>query len=112
MRVRWVKFGSSLVGVQSITDLVITAFIQRAQVVPNLANVRVQSDGPGVCIECVAVLVDLVVEYTNGAPEGRVSTIPVNGLLVGFIRLGVLLLGHVATAKQVPALSIIVVGTN
>lgn len=72
---------------------------QSAQVVPDLADIGVQPDGAGVGVQRVAVLIDLVVENTNGTPEGRVPPIAVHGLLVSLIRLGVFLLRHVATAK-------------
>ena len=79
---------------------------QCTKVIPDLRNVRIQSDCAGVGIEGVSVLVDLVIKHTNGAPEGRISSIAVNCLLICFVRLGVFLLGHVTTAKEVPALSI------
>lgn len=85
---------------------------QCAQVIPDLGNVRVKADGAGVGIEGVPVLVDLVVQNTNGAPEGGVPAITVDGLLVGLVRLGVLLLRHVAAAEQVPALGVLLVGAN
>lgn len=82
---------------------------QSAEVIPDLRDERVQPDGSAICVQGVPVLVDLVVQDTNGAPEGRVATIPIYSLLICFICLGVLLLRHVASAKQVPALSVAVV---
>lgn len=82
---------------------------QSAQVVPNLRNVRIQADGTGVCIQCIAVLVDLIVQDTDRAPECGIPSISVNCLLVRFVRLGVFGLRHVATAKQIPTLSVAIV---
>lgn len=69
---------------------------QSTQVVPDFRNVRVQSNSSRVSVESITVLVDLVVEHTNRAPEGGVLSVTVDGLLVCLICLGVLLLGHVA----------------
>jgi hypothetical protein len=57
-------------------------------------------------------LVDLVVEHTNRTPESRILSVTVNGLLVRFIGFGVLLLGHITSSKEVPALRILVVCTD
>jgi hypothetical protein len=65
---------------------------QCAKVVPNLRDVRIESDGTRVRIKCVAILVNLVVKYSNGTPECRISTVTVHRLLVGLVRLGVFLL--------------------
>ena len=65
---------------------------QCSQVVPHLGDVRVEAYGAGVCIKCISVLVDLVVQNANRAPECRVPPIAINGLLIGLIRLGILLL--------------------
>lgn len=82
---------------------------QSTQVVPDFRNVGVQSNSSRVSVESITVLVDLVVEHTNRAPEGRVLSVTVDGLLVCLICLGVLLLGHVAPTQEVPALGILVV---
>lgn len=63
-----------------------------AKVVPDLGNVRVEAYRAGVRIECVSVLVDLVIQDSNGAPESRVPAITVDSLLVCLVCLGVLLL--------------------
>lgn len=57
-------------------------------------------------------MVDLVVQYSDRAPESRIPSIAVNGLLVCFVCLGVLLLRHVAATKKVPALRVALVGGN
>ena len=82
---------------------------QCTKVVPNLGNVRVQADSAGVRIKRIAVLVYLVIKNTNRAPEGRISSIPIDCLLIGFVGLRELLLCHVTTAQQIPALCIFVV---
>lgn len=69
---------------------------QRAKVVPNLGDEGIQADRARVCIKCVPVLVDLVIEHTDRAPECRVPTVSIYRLLIGLISLRELLLGHVA----------------
>lgn len=65
---------------------------QSAKVVPDLGNVWVEAYRAGVRIECVSVLVNLVIQDSNGAPESRVPAITVDSLLVCLVCLGVLLL--------------------
>ena len=71
---------------------------QGAKIVPDLGDVWVQANSPGVCIKCVAVLVDLVIKYADRTPECRIAPVSVDCLLIGFVRLGVLLLRHVTPA--------------
>ena len=65
---------------------------QGSQVIPHFGDVRVEAYGAGVCIKCISVLVDLVVQDANRAPECRVPSVAIDGLLIGLIRLGILLL--------------------
>jgi hypothetical protein len=65
---------------------------QSTQVIPDLGNIRVQPNCPRIGVECVTILVDLVIEHTNGAPERGIPAVTVNGLLVGLISLRILLL--------------------
>ena len=65
---------------------------QSSQVVPDLGDVRVQADGAGIRIQRISVLVDLVIQNANRAPEGWVPAISINSLLIGFVCFGVLLL--------------------
>lgn len=109
VRVAWVQFSSPLVSVQSIIDLIVAALIQGAQIVPNLRNEGVQADSPRVGIQSVPVLVDLIVEHTDGTPEGRIATIAIHSLLISFVGFGVLGLRHVASTEKIPALGIAVV---
>ena len=82
---------------------------QSPKIVPDFRYVRVQADRSGIRIEGIPVLIDLVIQHANGAPKRRVATISINRLLVGFIRLGILLLGHVASSKKIPTLRIRVI---
>lgn len=107
-----IEVGSTLVGVQSICCLVVAGLVQCAQVIPDLGNVGIQSDSTGVRVERVTVLVDLVIQHTDAAPESRVPSITVHGLLVRLVRLGVLLLRHVTATEQVPALCIGLIRSN
>ena len=94
-------------GVNRVQNLVVATLIQTVEVEPDLRNVRVDTDGTGVCIERVAVLVDLEVQNTNRSLEYRVAAIRLHYLLVGVVRLVVLLAGRIGTAEKVPALSVI-----
>lgn len=104
----------SLVGVQGVCGLVVTRLVlersafcgthqrgarsyQSAQVVPDLGNVWIEANGARVRVECIAVLVDLVIENSDRAPEGWVSPITIDSLLVRFVCFGILLLRHVAS---------------
>ena len=82
---------------------------QCTEVVPNLGDIRIEADGARICIKRITILVYLVVKDTDRAPEGGIASIPVDCLLVGFVSLGELLLGHVTTTQQVPALCIFIV---
>lgn len=82
---------------------------QSPEIVPDLGNVRVQAYCSGVCIKCIPILIDLVIQNTNGTPECGVAAISIHGLLIGFVRFGVFLLRHVASSEKVPALRISVV---
>ena len=93
------------VGVNRVRNLVVAALIRTVEVEPDLRNVRVDADGAGVCVERVAVLVDLEVQNTNRSLEYRVAAIRLHYLLVGVVRLVVLLAGRIGTAEKVPALS-------
>jgi hypothetical protein len=104
-----IKVSSPRVCVESVASLVVAGLVERTKVIPNLRNVRVEADGTRVRVKRVAVLVDLVVEHTNRAPEGRVATVTIDCLLVGFVGFGVLLLRHVATTEKVPTLSVVLV---
>lgn len=50
VRIGRIQLGRSLIGIQCIINLVVTALIQSAEVVPNLGDERVQPDGPAVGI--------------------------------------------------------------
>jgi hypothetical protein len=104
-----IKIGGPGVCVERIACLVVARLVQRTKVVPNLRNVGVEANGTRVRVKRVAVLVDLVVENTNRAPECRVATVTVDCLLVGFVGLWVLLLRHVASAKKIPALGVVLI---
>lgn len=65
---------------------------QCTQVVPDLGDVRVQAYRAGICIERISVLINLVVQYANRAPESRIPPVSINSLLIGLVCLGVLLL--------------------
>ena len=92
MYVGWIQVRSSGVCVERVTSLVVARLVEGAKVVPDLGDVGVQADGTRVSVECISVLIYLVVEHADRAPEGRVPAVTINGLLVGFVRLWVLLL--------------------
>jgi len=92
MYVVGVKLSSPLIGVQSVVDLVIARLVQSAEVVPDLRYEGIETDGARVGVQSIPILVDLVIEDTDRAPECRIPAVTVYGLLVGFVCLGVLLL--------------------
>lgn len=110
--VRRIKIGSTLVSVKCIGCLVVARLIEGAEIVPHLRDVRVEPNSTRVGIKRIAVLVDLVVEHTNAAPESWVASIPVDGLLVSLICLRVFLLRHVAATKEVPTLCVCLVRSH
>lgn len=65
---------------------------QGPQVVPHLRDVWVQADGAGVGIQRIPVLIDLVVEHADRAPERWIPAVAVDGLLICLVCLGILLL--------------------
>lgn len=87
-RVTGVQLQGAVVGVAGIVDLVVARLVQRPKVIPAIStcqaralpdfgNVGVEPDRPAVRIQRVTELVDLVVQYTDRAPERRVATIAV-----------------------------------
>ena len=110
MHIVRIKVSGPRVRIKRVTCLVIARFVlqhelatvqsvedndgahQSAEIVPNFRNVGIESDRPGVRIQCVAVLVNLVIEYTDRAPKGWVATISIYCLLIGFVGFGILLL--------------------
>lgn len=109
VNIRRVKVSSPSVCIQGVACLIVARLIQRTKIIPDLGNVGVEANGTRVCIKRVTVLIDLVIQHTNRAPECRIATITVHSLLVGFVSLRVLLLRHVASAKQVPALRVVLI---
>jgi hypothetical protein len=86
--------------------LVVAALIQTSKIEPDFRDVGIDADSTRISVESVTVLADLKIEYANGAPESRIATVPVNGLLVSLVGFVVLLTSHVGTTKKIPALSI------
>lgn len=128
MGVAGIELSCALVCIKGVSDLIVTALIlksgqfqhislrykwqstyQGSKVIPNLRDVWVKTDGTRVRIQSVSVLVDLIVQHADGAPEGWILSISIHSLLVRLIGLGVLLLGHVTSAQQIPALSVLVI---
>jgi hypothetical protein len=109
MDVGRIKVRRSAIRIQGVGGLIVARLVEGAQIIPHFRNVGVESDGARVSVERIAVLIDLVVENTDRAPEGWVASIAIDGLLVGFVRFGVLLLRHVAATEEVPALRVTVV---
>lgn len=105
-----IQVSRSCVRIEGITRLIVARFVlrpvlaakrlnrsndrahQSTEIVPNLGDVGIQSDCSGVRVQCVTVLVDLVVEHADRAPECRIATISVDCLLIGFVGFGILLL--------------------
>lgn len=92
--------------IDGVSDLVVAALIQASEVKPDFGDVGVDADGTRVSVESVTVLTDLKIEYADGAPEGRIATVPVDSLLVSLVSFVVLLTSHVGTTEKIPALCI------
>lgn len=60
-----VEIGCPSVGVDGVGDLVVARLVEAAQIIPHLADKRVETDRTGVCVEGVAVLIDLIVKNTD-----------------------------------------------
>jgi hypothetical protein len=109
MYISRIQVGSAAVRIQGIGSLVVARLVKCSQIIPDFGDVRIQANSTGVGIQGIAILVDLIVEHTNRAPEGWVATVAVDCLLVCLVCLGVFLLRHIAAAEEVPALSIVIV---
>lgn len=101
-----IELGGTSVCVDGIRDLVVAALVQAAQVKPHLRDVWIDSDGSRVCVERIAELVYLEIEYADGAPEGGIPAIAVDGLLISFVCLVILLTCHIRSPEEIPTLSI------
>ena len=95
--------------VDHTSGIMIVNTYQSAKVVPDFGDVRVETDCSGVCIQCITILIDLIVQHTDGAPERWIPPISIHGLLISFICLWKLGLSHIATTEKVPALGILIV---
>ena len=104
--IRRIQLGSSSIRIDRIRDLVVAALVERAKVEPDFRNVRIDSDRTRVGVQRIPELVDLEIEDANRTPKRRVATIPIDSLLVSFVRLVVFLSSHVRPSQQVPALRI------
>jgi hypothetical protein len=84
----------------------ITNIIQRANIIPDFANVWVDIDRTRIRIKGIQVLAQLVEEHAQGTPDIRVGWISIHSVLVGIISVFVILDRHVTTTKEVPAFAI------
>ena len=127
MQVAGVKVVGTLIRIECIRSLIIAGFIlasvsshvlawacitgsyQSPEIVPHFRDVRIKANCPGVRVKGIAVLINLVIEDADRAPECGIAAIPVNSLLICFICFGILLLRHVATPQKIPALCVGVV---
>ena len=105
--IRLVELQRSSIRIDSVVHLIIAAFVERTKIVPDFRKVRVDANGARVGIERVVVLIDLVVENTDRAPEGRVLAVSVDCLLVGFVCFAKVASGHISSTKQIPAEGVI-----
>ena len=106
MRVARVQAFGLAIGVEGIGDLIVARFVQGTQVVPDFTDVRIEADSPRVCVESVTVLRDLVVEHTDGTPEGWVAQVTVDGLLERFVGRIEVASDHVHTAEIIPQVGV------
>lgn len=101
-----IEIGCSGIRVDGVADLIIAALIETSEIEPDFGDVRVDANGARVSVEGIAVLIDVVVEDADAAPEGRIATVPIDRLLVGLVCLLVFLDGHKGTTEEIPALRI------
>jgi hypothetical protein len=101
-----IQVSRTTIRIERISDLVVARLIKSSQIVPHLRDVRIQANSTRVRIQRITVLIDLVVQHTNRAPEGRVAAVAIDRLLIRFVRLGVFGLRHVTAAQKVPTLGI------
>jgi len=101
-----IQLSGTSVCVDGVGDLIVAAFVETSEVKPHFGNIGVDADGTRVRVESVAELVDLEVQDTDGAPERRVTSITVDGLLIRFVCLVVFLTCHVRTTEKIPTLGI------
>lgn len=87
-----IELSCSLVGIQRVTDLVVARLVQCAKIIPHLRDEGVEANSPRVRIQSITILVNLIIQNADRAPEGRIPTVAVHSLLIGFICLRVLLL--------------------
>lgn len=109
MRILWIKIRCTLVGINRILDLIVASLVKSTKVVPDLTDIGVDTDRLAISIQRIPELVDLEVKQTDRAPECGIPAVPVHSLLIGLVGLAKVLLGHVATAHQVPGLRVRVV---
>lgn len=58
---------------------------QSAKVIPNLRYVWVQTDRSGIGIKRITILVDLIVKDADRAPESRITSVAIDGLLIRLV---------------------------
>lgn len=54
--------------------------LSKRECVPNFAEIWIQANSTAVRVKSVSVLVDLIIEYSNGTPEGRISPISISAI--------------------------------
>ena len=101
-----IQLRRSSIGVDGVGNLVVAALVQTPEIEPNLRDIGIDANSPGISVQCIPVLVDLEVQNTDRTPESRITTVAVYGLLIGLIGFVVFLTSHVGTTKKVPALGV------
>jgi len=101
-----IKFCSTSISINSVSNLIVAALIETAEIKPDFRDIGIDADSTRVGVKRISKLIDLEVKDTDRTPESRIATIPIHSLLISFICLVVLLTRHVGTTQEVPALSI------
>lgn len=101
-----IEFAGPRVGVDGIGDLIVATLVEAPKIKPDLGDVWVDPDSARICVQSIAELIDLEVQHSNGAPKGGIASVTIDGLLIRFIGLVVLLPRHVGTTEKIPALGI------
>jgi len=101
-----VEFCSTSISVDGIRNLIVAALVETTEIKPDFGDVGIDTDSTRVGVERISKLIDLKIENTNRTPKSRIAPIAIYSLLVSFIRLVILLAGHIGTAQKVPALCV------
>lgn len=98
-RVTRIQIMRTCIGVNRVIDLIVAGLVEAAKVEPDFRDERVKSDRSRIRVKGIPILIDLVIEYPDRAPESGILSVSINGLLVRFVRFVVFLPAHECTTE-------------